>query len=232
MVTLKDLLDSITTSSPAAFPSACMIGLQNGLFIYQLTRVPLIAGFLCLIEKKRSRLTALFSYTAGLIAAILVLGQLLHFIPRFTILMSLWTAHIYFSLGLICLCAGIILTGLTPFHEQRVSEFFACHGSLTIVLALCLGLLSALIETPICPSCGSTISMIADAASGRGQGLIGIGILSLYALGECIPFLLPGILMITGKNMLYDKKSLNGQAALLAISLLLILSSLLFFWTC
>jgi cytochrome c biogenesis protein CcdA len=172
------------------------------------------------------------SYTAGLIAAILVLGHLLHSIPRFNILMSLWTGHIYLSLGLICLCAGIILAGLTPLHEQGVSEFFSRHKPLPVILALFLGVVSALIETPICPSCGSTISIIVDATHGRGNGLTGIVILSLYALGECIPFLLPGIVMIVGKNMLYDKKSLNAQVALLAISLLLVLSALLFFWTC
>lgn len=229
---IKDLLDGLATMSPSIYLLAFSLGLQSGVGIYQLTRLPVLWTWLSLSsEGKKDGAMTVAAFCLSMIAAAMLLGAITVRIPSFTVQVSLWTRVIYFSLGAVCILEGLSAAGLVFCNEVYWGNFFRSHKRLIFPVALLLGFLFSLLETPICPSCGSNISLISQATLGSGRIMTGLLLLALYALGQCMPLLLLGAIWALLWRKVIRPDMLDGEVAWIASGFLLILSSLLFFWT-
>jgi len=229
---IKDLLDGLTTASPAIYLLAFSLGLQSGVGIYQLTRLPVLWTYLSVSSAgKKDGAMTVAAFCLSMIAAALLIGTLSAKIPTFIVQVSLWTRVIYLVLGALCILAGLSVAGLVFFNEISLETFFSSHKSLAIPIAFVLGFLFSLLETPICPSCGSNISLMSQATLCSGRVMTGLLLLALYALGQCIPLFLIGALWFLLWRKVIRPDMLDGEVSWIASGFLLILSAFLFFWT-
>jgi|GEM_PF-2005713 len=229
---IRDLLDSLDKLSPAAYMMAFMLGLQSGIGIYQLTRIPVLWS--CLSISSASRRDGAIStcvFCLSMIMATILIGVLSVRIPSFTIQVSIWTRAIYFLLGVICVLSGLSVAGLIVYNEERLHGFFRSRGRLVLPVAFLLGFLFSLLETPICPSCGSNISLISQATLGAGKASAGLALLALYALGQCMPLFVTGAFWVLLWRRAIRPDQLSGEVTWLISGFLLLLSAFLFFWT-
>ncbi len=229
---IKDLLDSLEKMSPAMYLMAFCLGLQSSAGIYQLTRLPVLWVYLSLSsERRKDGAITVAAFCLSMIVAAVLIGQLTILIPSFTIQVSLWTRAIYLLLGTVCMLAGLSVAGLISYNEVYWEKFLKNHKIWAFPIAFLLGFLFSLLETPICPSCGSNISLISQATLGSGKTIAGLALLALYALGQCVPLLLVGVIWALIWRKIIRPDMLNGEAVWLGSGFLLILSALLFFWT-
>lgn len=229
---IRDLLDSLDKLSPAAYMMTFMLGLQSGVGIYQLTRIPVLWSCLSVSsERKRDGVISTGVFCLSMIAATVLIGVLSVRIPSFTIQVSIWTRTIYFVLGAICVLSGLSVAGLIFYNEERLQGFFRSHRRLVLPAAFVLGFLFSLLETPICPSCGSNISLISQATLETGRAAEGYALLALYTLGQCIPLVVTGVMWVLLWRRVIRPDRLSGEVAWLISGFLLLLSAFLFFWT-
>lgn len=231
-MTIAELVNRIKENSSSMYLIALVLGIQSGFYIYQLTRIPIMLGFLGVSQsRRRYAFISLALFSAGLTVMIILLGILLSIYPKFNVWISLWTSGIYLALGALCLVPGIILTGIFRIYDNVLFRFFERHRTLAFIGALMLGAVFSLLETPICPSCGSNIGAIATYTLGRGNFAEGLLILSLYSFGECIPLWLTSSVFLILWNDLLKPNTLVREAILLITGVMLLLSASLFFWT-
>lgn len=229
---IQELISAINCASVSMFPIVFAIGIQSGCYIYQLTRIPLVMGNLMItsINKKYAMLNFL-SFITGMVFMINILGVILSMQPRFNIIFSLWTDHIYLILASICISLGIILSGIFAINERFILHFFSRHPILCLDCSFFLGAVFSLMETPICPTCGSNLTFIAVNTLGKGNTFQGIILFSLYALGEGLPLFLVWLIIHVLWNDLMKGDTLARESIIFITGLLLIISSSLYFWT-
>jgi cytochrome c biogenesis protein CcdA len=232
MLMLQELINSIQQSEPSMYVIATLMGIQSGFYIYQLSRVPLLAGIFGISSSSPERaLPVLFVYLLGMTAMIILLGIILGINPHFNIIISLWTTRIYLILGILCGLTGILLTGILNIDDRACLPFFSRNLPVTLILVFICGALFALLETPVCPACGSNLSCMATHSIGNGKILPGLILFSLYAIGETIPLIVLWLIAHRYWNRLMKENTMSREVVLFISGIFLLVFSFLYFWT-
>jgi hypothetical protein len=230
-VELQRLILAAKTLSPSIFIFALVLGLKSGIGLYQLTRIPLTFS-LSTISAARPRvlLQNLAAFMGGMMTAFVALGFLFATQPLFGLWFALQTKVIYLVLGGLCLILGLLVSGLLGPRDAVMMSLLEHHRGATMVITFMTGALFSLVETPICPSCGSILSQM--AALGPLLGSLRLAALfMLYSMGESMILILAGLPVLIFYYRILSKNSAAREYFGLTSGFLLIFAALFYFWT-
>ncbi|MDQ7824612.1 MAG: hypothetical protein RDV48_17555 [Candidatus Eremiobacteraeota bacterium] len=231
-MTIREVMNCAAVSYKTALFPVFFLGIQGGMGIYQLTRIPLLLVCFGIASREKRDVPVLFcTFAAGMLSAFVVLGTVLGHFPGLLVKMALWTRGIYLILGSLSLVLGVLFSGLFFIDGGDLRRILSGRRILMAAGAFVLGVLFSLIETPICPGCGSNLSLLADITVGKGNHGWGSIFFLAYASGEALPLLLTTLIAAIGYDTLIENDTREREFFMMGAGFLLFFCSVLFFWT-